>query len=128
MLPLTVQEELKLSWFTPDHVIGVFLGTSKYDAVVKKGPLHEGQPAEQILNDIPSAKEDCNKLKRCLQNDYMLSADNVYDLSNNPTEKEVEVTLRAVLERVKSGRKQKPQVKYLMMVLLAGHGLVKEAK
>ena len=70
MLPLTVEEELKLSWFTPDHVIGIFLGTSKYDAVLKKGSLLEDQSAEQILNDILDAKEDCNKLKRCLQNDY----------------------------------------------------------
>ena len=53
--------------------------------------------------DIPQAKDDCEDMKACLEKYNIKSADQVYDLSNDPLNTEVDETLNSIEERIESG-------------------------
>ena len=64
---------------------------------------------------------------KCIDQYKLVSKENVHDLSNDPTEKEMNDVFKAVSKTIKDGKKKNPPVKYVVIVLLAGHGLVKSA-
>jgi len=111
-------------WFTPDQVIFICFGMSKFGAVLEKdkktngpryllnGKTHLKVPVQREV-DIPQAKKDCEKLKKCLQHYKLVSHENLYDLSNDPSYKEVEQTFRSVGKKIISGngKEAKPFVK-----------------
>ena len=83
--PLHESEQIRQTMFIPDHTLAVFYGQSKFDIVYKKTKKGEYQP---FFADLPEAKTDCDDLKNCLKH-YNVAEDNCYDLSNNPTSKEI---------------------------------------
>ena len=86
-----------MNWFVPDHTLAVYVGTSTFDKVQKKnnnGELVSAYP------DILQAKKDCDKLRTCLEKYNIKNEDQVYDLSNDPTDTEVEKMFVSITQRL----------------------------
>ena len=59
---------------------------------------------QPVMDDVPLAKNDCNELRTCLEKYNIKSDDQVYDLSNNPTEKEVLKALSDIRKKLQAGK------------------------
>ena len=83
--PLHINEQMRQAMFIPDHTLALFFGMSKFDNVYKQTKNGGFEP---YFENLPEAKDDCDDLKNCLKH-YNLAEENCYDLSNNPTLKEI---------------------------------------
>ena len=122
--PLTVLEQMRMNWFKPDAMIVVYFAVTKFDQVVKRNK--DTGKFEQYFKDLPAAKHDCDTLRKVL--DYYKideKEDRVFDLSNNPTEKEfMHAYNTEIAALLKKGKKDK--INYLTIFLFAGHGIMKD--
>ena len=114
--------------FKPDRILAVLVGTSKFDAVLKKEKNEKGMH-EAYYDNLPDAKKDCDDLRECLKH-YGLHQDeeDFYFLDDNPSSKQIDQTMKILTKRLKEGREQKPAINYIVIFLFAGHGLLKEGE
>ena len=77
------------------------------------------------MNDLDGARSDCKEMIDCLEK-YQIKENDVIDLSNNPTTKETGEALDALSKDLREGKKADPPVNYLVIFVLAGHGIIKE--
>ena len=96
-VPLTLHEQQMLDWFIPDHTLAVYFGMSKFDNVLK---TKENGKLEQFMGDIPQAYKDCKELRACFEKYNIKSEEQVYDLSEDPTEKKVKETLMKICKKI----------------------------
>ena len=113
---------MRQTMFIPNHTLAVFFGMTKFDINYRKTRKGEYVP---FFDDLPEAKRDCEDLKKCLNN-YNFKEENCYDLSNNPTLKQIEAVWQKIRARLKEGKNQQPKVNYTIIFLFAGHGMLME--
>ena len=107
----------------PDHAIALYFGMAKFDEVLyqdKSGNWVQKAP------DIPQAKQDCDDLRACFEKYNIRDEDQVLDLSCNPTLKEVNKAFSVIFQKLKAGKKASKKVNYLVIVFIAGHGVLKD--
>ena len=59
---------------------------------------------------------------------YNLREEDTYDLSFDPSLKEVNDTMKEIRLRIHKGRDSVPKINYIIIFLFAGHGLLKEGE
>ena len=121
--PLTVLEQMRQNWFKPDRMIVVYFAVTKFDSVGKRDPK-TGKFEQYFKVDLPEAKTDCETLRKVL--DYYKideEQDEVFDLTNNPTEEEFYDVYYKIGKLLSEGKQQK--INYLTIFLFAGHGILK---
>ena len=72
-------------------------------------------------------QKDCKELLQCLSK-YGFKKRNVFNLSKDPTRRDVEYSLIAISSMLRAGKKKKPLDKFLVIFLFAGHGLMVEGQ
>ena len=98
---------------------------SKFDECRKKNKKTGAY--EQAYPDLDTVEKDCADLLKCLGK-YGFRKRNVFDLSENPSRKDVEYNLIVITKMLRQGKKKKPLEKYLVIFLFAGHGLMVEGQ
>ena len=81
---------------------------------------------QPFLADILQAKKDCDDLRECFEKYNIRREDQIYDLSNDPTEKEVKNTIMSITKKIQQGRDKTPRENYLVIFFFAGHGILKD--
>ena len=108
----------------PDRCIAVFFSTSKFDKVWK---MKKDGSYVQAYSDIPKAKNDCITLRECLAKYQIKDEDDIYNLEDDPTEKEIREVFMKIDGKLKSGKESRPVVNYLIIYLFAGHGILRDS-
>ena len=98
MDPNTYDAQMREEFFVPDHSIAVFFATSKFDKV---GKIGKGGDFEQGYTDLTEAKNDCKQLRDCLQKYKIRDPKDIYNLDNDPTEKEIRMVCMDIEKRLK---------------------------
>ena len=52
--------------------------------------------------------------------------EDIYDFSNDPTDKDIDKCLSKISVRIRDGKKKQPVENFLVICLFAGHGVLKE--
>ena len=122
--PLSVLEQMRMNWFKPDRMIVVYFAVTEFDQVGTVDPVTGN--FRPYFKDLPYAKQDCDTLRKVL--DYYKideTHDKVFDLDQNPTEKEFDkVYHNDIANLLQEGKKNK--INYLTIFLFAGHGIIKD--
>ena len=79
---LKIHEQLRDTIFVQEHTIAVYFGISRYDKVMRRDSSGN---LKQALDDLGSTKEDCDRLRTCLEQYGINSPELVYRLDDNPT-------------------------------------------
>ena len=116
---------MRKNWFEPNYKYAFLFGMSVFDACWKKSKKLNGY--EQAYPDLESVQDDCEQILQCLDK-YGFKKRNVFNLSDNPTRRDVEYALNTITKMLRTGKKKKPLDKYLVIFLFAGHGLMVEGQ
>ena len=114
---------MRRNWFEPNYKYAFLFGMSKFDCCWKKNKKLGGY--EQAYPNLDTVENDCDELLQCIRK-YGFKKRNVFNLSKNPTRRDVEYSLIAISTMLRAGKKKKPLDKYLVIFLFAGHGLMVE--
>ena len=90
---------------------------SAYSAVLKE----EGDASSQAYEDVPQAKETCDRVKDYLNN-FGVEDHNVFELSN-PTAAKTEQTYKTIASIVDQGRAKSPPENHLIVHCFVGQGV-----
>ena len=60
------------------------------------------------MTDVPLAKNDCDEMRACFEKYNIKSEEQVYDLSENPTEEKVKNSLDDIKDKLVDGLKASP--------------------
>lgn len=94
------------------------MNSTKFDKVVKKCKDGEYRP---VFSDLKECVQDCIDLDRCLKKYQVEDENDIYRL-NDPTMKELTKTLTDIALRIKRNKNEN----YLVILLFAGHGILKQ--
>ena len=116
-IPLTLQEQLKETYFVPDYKLVVCCATSKYDAVSR---IDENGKTVQALDDLPSCKDDCAALRIALAKYHITDTGpgDIYRIEDNPSAEHKDAILLSIKKRLRDN----PHKNFLIVFVLAGHG------
>ena len=76
---------------------------------------------------LPGAARDCEIMKKCLEK-YQIKEQDVVDLSNNPTADQTGRALDELSKRIRQGKQSEPPENYLVVLLFAGHGILRDGE
>ena len=93
---------------------------STFDAVCR---FEQDGTLVQGIHDLHKIKQDCDAFKTCLKK-YQIKNNDIVDLSDNPSSKEVSEKIAALYTKLKVGKKKDPFKRYFIMFLFAGHGVL----
>ena len=99
--------------------MAVYVGYDKFDAVYKK--LSDGK-YKPVYDDLPAAKADCKTLEQCLKKYKIQDEKNIYRLDDNPLLTVVRGTQMKIYRRMS----EEPDVKFCVIWLFAGHGILRQ--
>ena len=116
--PLKLFDQLKETYFKQTKTIAIYFATKKFDKVVKKCKDGTYKP---LFDDLDTAHQDCIDLEQCLRKYQIEDEEDIYRL-NDPTMKEFEGTLKKITRRIKG----QPEEQFLVILLFAGHGILKQ--
>ena len=97
--PLTLQEQMRETYFVPDYRLVVYCATSHYDAVWKRDK--DGRIV-QALPDLPLSKEDCATMRVALEK-YDFSdtgPGDIYIIDDDPTKDDKDEVIRSIKKRL----------------------------
>ena len=110
---------MRNNWFEPDHRIAFIFGMTKFDSVYKR---NHRNIFVQAFDDLETVTTDCGQFTNCLEK-YGIQTKNVYNLCDNPTQRDVETAINQISKKLREGKKKVPMERYLIIFLFAGHGL-----
>ena len=110
-VPLSIQEQLRQSYFMPTHMIAILVGISRSDEVwLTDG---DGEPAGQAVPDNPHADQDCVQMRDFLLK-FGLPEENIHYLQD-PSEHAANCAYMDLLEQLTAGRRADPPEDYLVV-------------
>ena len=118
-VPLSIQEQLRQSYFMPVHMIAVLVGVSRSDEVWLVDAV--GNPTKQAFPDNNHANYDCVQMRDFLLKFGLLEA-NIYHLQD-PSERAINALYIELLEKLMAGRKADPPVDYLVIHCFSANGI-----
>ena len=120
--PLNIHEQTQQNWFQPRYRLAFYFGINNYDACWKRNKQGE---LVQAMPDLPGAEQDCEMLRMCLEK-YQIRESDVFWFGNNPTGKELGDAFDKLSKRLREGKRAKPAETYLVIMLFAGYGILKD--
>ena len=76
--------------------------------------------------NLKTCYSDCKVMKRTLEKYRISDNDIQFDLTQSPTLAEVKQTFEKISSLLVKGTHAKPKVNYLVFLLFAGHGILKD--
>ena len=77
------------------------------------------------MPNLPGAKKDCLALRACLEK-YQIKESDVVWLGDNPTTTQLGNEIDKISKKLRLGKKARPPESYLVIILFAGHGILKD--
>ena len=116
--PLTLQEQMKETYFVPDYRLVVYCAASHYDAVWKRD-RHSN--VAQALPDLPLSEHNCTTLRAALEKyDFVdTGPGGVYNLDDDPTKADADEVVFSIRKRLTDN----PQKNFIIVYILSGHGI-----
>ena len=117
--PLTVNEQLRESYFEPDHKLVVYFATDKFDEVWKVDRMGE---IVQFYANLTECKKDCKTFKNAMK-EYKITdtgPEDIYNMDSNPKDDTIKETVKEIKIRLRDN----PDKNFLIFYILAGHGMV----
>ena len=71
---------------------------------------------------MDQAQNDCDEMEKCLKK-LGLKDENIYRLTNATRMQAHDVIQKKVTDRLRMGKKSKPEINYLVIFVFAGHGI-----
>ena len=121
--PLSLVEQLKQTPFVPDRRIALVVGISKYDKLEK---IETDRFNPGTMNDLPQNKNECDDFLDCLRKFGFDNEDDIYDLSDNATRKQINEKLTSIRNKLKDGKNASPMVNYHVVCFFSCHGILKD--
>ena len=118
--PYSIKEQMAIDYFKPDKMITVLFAEENFDRVVRK------DNQRPYYTNLKTCKSDCKVMKKTLEKYRISDNDIQFDLTHSPTLAEVKKVFEEIKTLLVNGADEKPKVNFLVFLLFAGHGILKD--